>query len=482
MMNQTIENRNKVNYKENRIAQWDKAARWNYSENPLSHSYHRRLKEVYQFLVSPEQRVLELGCGAGDLLASLQPSYGVGIDFSSEMLELARQHNPNLHFIQNDVHDLNLDETFDIIILSDLLNDLWDVQTVFDSVARHCEAHTRVLINTHSRLWGGPLNIAQMLGLSKPRLEQNWLQVEDVANLLYLSDFEVIRTWQEFILPLSLPWVYSFFNRFMVRFLPFSWFALANFILARPQSMKVIDIEKPLVSVVVPARNEEGNIADIFCLTPEMGSGTELIFVEGHSRDGTYVEIERQMAAHPEKRCQLIRQSGIGKGDAVRSGFEHAQGDILMILDADLTVPPYDLPRFYEALISGKGEFINGVRLVYPMEKEAMQFINFLGNKFFSRAFSWLLGQSVEDTLCGTKVLWKKDYDLIAQNRSYFGDFDPFGDYDLLFGAAKLNRKIIDIPIRYRERIYGSTNIQRWKHGWLLLKMVFFAASRIKFV
>jgi glycosyltransferase involved in cell wall biosynthesis len=166
----------------------------------------------------------------------------------------------------------------------------------------------------------------------------------------------------------------------------------------------------------------------------------------------------------------------------VRLGFQHAQGDILMILDADLTVPPEDLPRFYNALYKGRAEFINGVRLVYPMEKEAMRFLNLLGNKFFSLVFSWLLGQPIKDTLCGTKALWKTDYERIAANRSYFGDFDPFGDFDLLFGAAKLNLKIIEVPIRYRERTYGTTNISRWKHGWLLLRMVFFALRRIKFV
>ena len=153
-----------------------------------------------------------------------------------------------------------------------------------------------------------------------------------------------------------------------------------------------------------------------------------------------------------------------------------------MILDADLTVAPEDLPRFYEVLYSGKGEFVNGVRLVYPMEKEAMRLLNLIGNKFFSLAFSWLLGQSIKDTLCGTKVLWKADYRMISANRAHFGDFDPFGDFDLLFGAARLNLKIVDLPIRYRERTYGTTNIQRWKHGWLLAKMVLFAAGRIKFV
>lgn len=263
---------------------------------------------------------------------------------------------------------------------------------------------------------------------------------------------------------------------------PFSELALSNFAIARAPRHEQESVEEPSVSVIVPARNESGNIKAILERTPRMGRETEIIFVEGHSRDDTYTAIEREIAAHPSIPSLLLRQTGIGKADAVRLGFSKAKGDVLMILDADLTVPPEDLPRFYDALVSGKGEFINGVRLVYPMEKEAMRPLNFLGNKFFSMAFSWLLGQPIKDTLCGTKVLWRRDYEQIAANRSYFGDFDPFGDYDLIFGAAKLNRKIVDLPIRYRERTYGSTNISRWKHGLLLLRMVVFAAQRIKFV
>jgi glycosyltransferase involved in cell wall biosynthesis len=237
-----------------------------------------------------------------------------------------------------------------------------------------------------------------------------------------------------------------------------------------------------VVSVVVPARNEAGNVVNILERIPEMGGGTEIVFVEGNSTDDTFETIKHEVAARPEKNCQILKQSGKGKGDAVRLGYQEAKGDIFMILDADLTVPPEDLPRFYEAIVQGKGDFINGVRLVYPMEKQAMRFFNLLGNKFFSLAFSWLLGQPVKDSLCGTKVLRRADYELIARNRDYFGNFDPFGDFDLLFGAAKQTLKIVDLPIRYRERTYGTTNIQRWSHGWLLLKMVAFAASRIKFV
>ena len=235
-------------------------------------------------------------------------------------------------------------------------------------------------------------------------------------------------------------------------------------------------------SIIIPARNEEGNIKQAFERIQRIGKSTEIIFVEGNSSDNTAEEIDRQIKAHPHQKAIHLVQSGKGKGDAVRLGFSKAKGDILMILDADLTMAPEDLPRFYEALSDGAGDFINGVRLVYPMEKQAMRFLNLLGNKAFTLIFSFLIGQPIKDTLCGTKVLWRRDYQKIADNRQYFGDFDPFGDYDLIFGATKLNLKIVDMPIRYRERTYGTTNIQRWKHGWLLLKMVLFAARRLKFI
>jgi glycosyltransferase involved in cell wall biosynthesis len=299
--------------------------------------------------------------------------------------------------------------------------------------------------------------------------------------LLALADFEVLRSWGEVLWPLPTPGLDALANRFLVKTWPFRLGAVTNFTIARPRPRPTIT-EEPVVSVIVPARNEAGNIARIFARTPEMGARTELVFVEGHSADNTYEEIRRQIEQHPTRRCKLLRQTGKGKGDAVRLGFTEATGEVLMILDADLTVPPEDLPRFYDALRQGRGEMINGVRLVYPMEQEAMRFLNFLGNKFFSLTFSWLLGQPIKDSLCGTKVLWKRDYDRIAAQRAYFGDFDPFGDFDLLFGAAKLNLKIVDLPIRYRERTYGTTNIQRWRHGWMLLQMVAFAAGRIKFV
>lgn len=465
-----------------RIEHWDAVACRMDSWESWGAYYHKRLTQIYQFLVAPGQRVIEIGCGQGDLLAALRPAFGVGVDFSGEMNKRARSRHPELHFVQSDAHNLSLQGTFDVIILSDLVNDLWDVQEVFERIASIATSCTRIILNFYSHLWEKPLAMAMQIGLATPALPQSWLTVEDLSNLLSLADFEVIRHWEEILWPLSTPLIAPLSNRYLVKFVPFKWLALTNFIMARPRPRPKCMTSKPLVSVVVPARNEAGNIPEIFRRVPEMGRGTELLFVEGHSSDGTYSAIEKAMADNSERQCKLFRQTGVGKGDAVRLGFAQSSGDILMILDADLTVPPEDLPRFYEALCSEKAEFVNGVRLIYPMGEKAMRFFNLLGNKFFSMAFSWLLGQPVKDTLCGTKVLTRENYLKIANNRAYFGDFDPFGDFNLLFGAAKLNLKIVDLPIRYHDRTYGTTNIQRWKHGWLLLRMVLFAARKIKFV
>jgi SAM-dependent methyltransferase len=468
-------------YRAARIAHWDAVARAS-DHRRTGGAYHRRLERVCRFLVRPGLRVLEVGCGRGELLAAVDPAEGVGVDFSAEMIERARRDHPAMTFVVADGHELpDLGAPFDAILLSDLLHDLWDVQGLLAGLQRFCHPRTRIVMNFYSRLWELPLAAATSLGLAASVLHQNWLTVSDVENLLRLGGYRAVRSWQEILLPLPVPALEPFSNRVLVRFWPFRWLALANFMVARPLAPGAA-AERPRVSVVIPARNEAGNIPAIFERVPEMGSGTELIFVEGHSSDGTYEAIGREMAARPQRPARLLRQTGQGKGDAVRRGFAEASGDVLMILDADLTVPPEDLPRFLEVVWSGEGEFVNGVRLVYPMDERAMRFANLIGNKFFSSAFTWLLGQPIKDTLCGTKVLRRESYEAIASGRSYFGDFDPFGDFDLLFGAAKLSLEIVELPIRYRERTYGTTNIQRWRHGWLLLKMCFFAASRIKFV
>ncbi len=469
-------------FRAERVDHWDRVAGVARRASWMDGYYHQRVTAMFRHLVAPGQRVLEIGCGEGELLAALEPSRGVGVDFSGEMLARAATRFPRLTFVKQDAHELALDEPFDVVILSDLVNDLWDVQQVLEKVRAVSTPSTRIVLNTYSRLWELPLRAARRVGLAKPLLRQNWLAVEDLENLLRLAGFEPFRRIGDVLWPMGTPLLAPLANRWLAKLWPFRFLTLTNFVVARVAPGSGDRPRAPLVTVVVPARNEAGNVPAILDRVPEMGGGTDLVFVEGHSTDATLVTIEREIAARPGCRARLFRQTGKGKGDAVRLGFAEARGEVLMILDADLTVPPEDLPRFYDALVSGRGEFVNGVRLVYPMEDRAMRFLNLLANKFFGLAFSWLLGQTLKDTLCGTKVLWKRDYERIVANRAYFGEFDPFGDFDLIFGAARQNLRIVDLPIRYRERTYGTTNIQRFRHGLLLLRMVLFAARRIKFL
>ncbi|MDP3800082.1 MAG: bifunctional class I SAM-dependent methyltransferase/glycosyltransferase family 2 protein [bacterium] len=441
--------------------------------------YHKSLKDLCRFVVPAKSSVLEVGCGTGDLLNSIEPSYGLGIDFSGRMIEIASKKYPNLNWRVADAEKLELGESFDYIIFSDLLGYLNDIERAFWSLRSVSNNKTRVVITYYNYFWEPVLRLAEFLHLKAKQPIQNWLSPNDVENMLGLAGFEIIKQGNKVLLPVYIPLVSIFVNKILANLPLLSRLGLIQYVVARPIPE---DRKNYSVSIIIPARNEKGNIENAIKRMPSFGTTQEIIFIEGHSTDDTFDEIKRVADHYTGKyNIKWARQKGKGKGDAVRLGFEMATGDILMILDADLTMPPEDLPKFYNAIASGRGEFINGSRLVYPLENESMRFLNILGNKFFSLMFSWILGQRIKDTLCGTKVLFKKDYELIAANRKYFGDFDPFGDFDLLFGAAKLNLKIVEMPIRYQARTYGDTNIQRWRHGWLLLKMTLFAARKFKF-
>ncbi|MEY4089624.1 MAG: Undecaprenyl-phosphate 4-deoxy-4-formamido-L-arabinose transferase [Verrucomicrobiota bacterium] len=445
-------------------------------------AYRRRLAHYYNLLIPADARVLEVGCGAGDLLALLHAHDVSGIDLSARSVARARSQVPHGHFFVMAGETLDseaLGGAFDVIVISDTLNLAADVQAMLERLHAVSHPGTRLVVNFQNSLWRPLLSLAALIGLKSQQPENSWLASSDVLNLLRLAGWRAVTREGRILAPFSALGLGTFANRWLAPLL--QWFCLTVFITARREGNRAT-AGAPTVSVIIPARNEAGNIAAAVERVPKMGAGLELIFVEGHSRDNTWAEIQRVAAAHPEKRIICLRQTGRGKGDAVRAGFAAAKGDVLMILDADLTMPPEELPKFLDVIARDRADFANGVRLVYPMERRAMQFLNLCANKAFGLIFSWLLGQPVKDTLCGTKVLRRTDYERIAANRSYFGDFDPFGDFDLLFGAAKQSLRIADVPIRYRERTYGTTNIQRWRHGWLLLRMVIFAARKLKFV
>jgi len=446
--------------------------------------YWESITDYCNFFIQSDSSVLEIGCGTGELIAQINGNEKTGIDFSETMINEAKKQFPTLEFVCMPAEEIKLEKKFDVIILSNLVGYLTDIQQVFEELKKVSHGETKIIVTYYNIFWEPLIKFAEFIGIKKKGPQQSWLSTKDLSNLLYLSGFETYKQNSSMLFPFYIPLFSSFMNKFVSRLPVFNWFALNQYTFAQP----ILSIDEQEIStkysttVLIPARNEKGNIENAILRLPEFGKHIEIIFVEGNSTDDTWEKIKEIQAKYSKTHdIKILQQPGKGKGDAVRVGYSIATGDILMILDADLTVPPEQLPKFYNAIAQNKGGFINGTRLIYPMEKNAMRFLNTLGNKFFSLAFSWLLEQPVKDTLCGTKVMFRKDYLKLTANRSYFGDFDPFGDFDLLFGAFKLNLKIIDMPIRYQERIYGDTNISRFKHGLLLLKMWWFALFKIKF-
>jgi SAM-dependent methyltransferase len=450
--------------------------------------FYGYLTRVLRTRVPPGQRILDIGCGSGELLAALAPSEAVGVDLSAKAVAAARAAHPGpqFEFIEGDGTDprllAGLKGPFDVILLVNVVTHLSDVQSALESLQALCHRRTRVVIYSYSRLWQPALRLAELLRLKYRQPPEAWLPPEEIALMLELADFETIRRDAHVVMPVHVPLLSDLVNRYLGHLPVVQAFSLVYGIIARPSPPRARPVALPATSVVIPCRNESGHIRELVARLPDLGAGSEFVFVEGNSTDDTEQVVRQVIADNPGRPLRFVKQTGRGKGDAVRRGFAEARGDALVILDSDMGVAPEDIPKFLQALSRGKGEMINGSRMVYPMEGRAMRFLNLIANKSFALLFSWLLGQQLRDTLCGTKVLYREDYERIAANRAFFGDFDPFGDFDLLFGAARLNLKIVDLAVRYHERQYGVTNISRFRHGWLLVRMSAFAARKLKFL
>ena len=453
----------------------------------FNRTFRHNDRKFHKFLVEPDLNVLVVGIGNGDLLASLNPAVGVGIDISQKMVEFAAKKYQSLNFIHHDIdnkidilkHPIVGKQKFDVVILSDQIGLCDDIQKTFENIQALCHSNTRLIISYYTKHWEWLLKLAEAVGLKVKQPEQNLLSTTDIEKIAELSGFEVIRKEYRQFIPFPLLGLDIVFNKFFGTLPGFRRLCLRTYVVARPHQTHE---KKPYsATVVIPCRNEKGNIESAIKRLPQFCDNIEIIYVEGHSKDGTWEEVLRVKEAYPDLNIKAFQQTGKGKADAVHLAFSKATGDVFMILDADLTVPPEQLPKFYQVISSGQGDFVNGTRLIYPMEDQAMRFLNFLANKTFSWLFSYLLSQRFTDTLCGTKVFLGSDYKRIMKQREFFGDFDPFGDFELIFGASKLNMKVVEVPIRYQARSYGETQISRFRHGVILLRMVVHAYKKLKF-
>ncbi len=431
-------------------------------------AYREDDRKFMGFLIPPGKRVLELGCGRGQLLAALAPAYGVGVDFSAKAVAKAKALHPDLNFVLGDAEDpatlAGIEGPFDYIVIADTIGMFEDIDGTLGRVHHLCAPSTRIIISYYSHLWEPILKLAELLGLRNKQPKINYIATADFLNLMDLADFEVISKEQRQLVPLRWFGLGPFINRFIAPLPGIRQLCLRTYIVGRP--IRQFPDRTFSASILIPCRNEKGNIENAILRMPKFGTSQEILFVEGNSSDGTYEECERVRDAYKDQwDIKVLKQEGKGKGDAVRKGFAAATGDVLMILDADLTMPPEALPKYHAVIETGKAEFVNGTRLIYPMENEAMRPLNLIANRCFAYLFSYLVNTRLTDTLCGTKVLMRKDYEVLARERGYFGNFDPFGDFDLIFGAAKQNLKIIETPIH---------------DGWLLLKMVWFAYRKLK--
>jgi SAM-dependent methyltransferase len=434
-------------------------------ENP----YRNVLRGIYQTLIPRGHSVLEIGSARGDLLAAVAPSRGVGVDVSERMVEIARSRHPELEFVHGAGESFQSDKKFDYILLSDVAPFVYDLQALFEAVAANSHDRTRVVLNTFSNAWRPLLTAATRLGLRPDHPVRNWVAPHDLDNLLTLAGLEVVSRRQEILLPMRPGPLSTLANGVLTRLPLLRSMAASYWVVARPAPEPR---DQASVSVVVPCRNESGSIDELVERIPDMGTATEIVFAEGGSTDGTRALIEAAIERRSDRDMKLVVQSGKGKANAMREAFAACKNDILMILDGDMTVVPEDLPKFYDGLVSGRGDLLNGVRLVYGMEPGAMRFFNLVGNRFFAWLMSFVLGQYAKDTLCGTKALFREDYDRIVARRHEFGyEDDPFGDFELLLGASLLGLTILNVPVRYRARVYGEPQIDRFPDGRRLFKL-----------
>jgi len=333
--------------------------------------YHHRLIKFFKFAVPQDSSVLVINCKNGYLLDSLNPSFGVGIDQDKQEIEIAKSRYPQYKFYSGNIDTINntidLDKKFDYIILPSATMETDDIQELFTKLHKFCNKETRVIIDIYSYFWEPILKITQKLGMKRPTRLKNWVSKHDIKNFLYLSGFESVTQGYRMLMPLYIPLISTFFNSILAQIPIIQRLCLHEWIIARP-------IPKPnnpknfSTSVIVPCKNEMGNIETAVLQCPQMGKFTEIIFVEGGSKDGTFDEIKRVAEKYKDKNISYYKQEKKGKGDAVRKGFEKAKGDVLMILDADLTTPPQELPKFFDALVQGKGLklYCRFVNLLYP--------------------------------------------------------------------------------------------------------------------
>ncbi len=437
------------------------AQRWDFWRDKNRY-YHDSLAEFVRGVGPPDGNVLEVGAGTGDLLASVPAAHAVGLNLSKRLNELASAKHPLLDLRTFEIDHISLPDGFtaDHVVMVNMLDHVHDIWELVESLQPHLGEHSLLLLTTTNPLWAPVMRLGGRLGWRVPDSPRNYLTSRDIASVLALQGIDVVESGFLLPAPKRVPVVADLLNLIVPDVPVLRYASSVQYLAARVRCVR-----RPLsVSVVIPCHNEEGNIAECIARTPDFGRSTEVVVVDDGSRDETRAVVRSVMQRDPRVRL-VAYDTNHGKANAVRAGFDAATGDVLMILDADMTVAPEDLPKFLKPLQDGTADFVNGTRLVYPMAGQAMPLANFLGNKAFCFLTSWALRQRVSDTLCGTKALFRADYEKLP-----IVGKDRWGDFDLLFGAARSRLRILEIPVHYGDRKSGDSKMNVRRDGWLFLK------------
>jgi len=447
-------------------ALFDQVAEENDFWRKKNYYYHREIERFFKNIIPKDKNVLEIGTADGYLLDKLKPSYGVGIDISAKMIEMARKKYPRLKFIKSTIDDYNPKFKFDYIVISDLLEYTFDLYNFFNVLYKKISTDTKIIITGVNPLWEPVMRFTTRLKLRTPVQMKNFVTCKDTENILDITGYEVIQSGYRLFLPKNIPIISYLLNKIIPRISVLKDLCLVQYIIARPRQDLKIDTNISC-SVIIPCHNEEGNIKECIERIPELGKYTEILIVDDGSTDGT-ADIVKDMQRDKTNVTLISYTPNKGKGHAVKTGFDAAKGEVLIILDADMAVLPEELTKFYNTLASHQAEFVNGTRMVYDMVPGAMKFINYLGNKMFGIILSFVIGQRNTDTLCGTKAFYKKDYITFKMGKCLWGDFD------LLFEAARRRLKTVEMPVHYYPRLEGTSKMKAFSHGLMLLKMCWY--------
>src|SRR3989338_2088423 len=428
--------------------------------------YHNEITRFYKDIIPKNKNILEVGSADGYLLNELCPNRGVGVDISAQMIDIARKKFPHLNFVNSSIENYSYVHSFDYIVLSNILEFVSDLYIFFSAMASKASPKTKMIITSINPLWEPAMKLATRLKMRIPVQMKNFVTSKDIENMLNISGWEVIESNYRMFSPVKIPLISFFLNKLIPRLPVLKNLCIIQFIIAKPKQLFTID-HSLSCSVIIPCHNEEGNIEECIDRIPSLGSFTEVVVVDDGSNDKTATLVKNIQSG--KKRVRLISYTpNKGKGHAVKTGFESATGDILIILDADMAVLPEELSKFYMVLASSQAEFINGTRMLYDMAPGAMKFINYLGNKIFGIILSFIIGQRNTDTLCGTKAFYNSDYMNFKMRRC------PWGDFDLLFEAARMKLKTVEMPVHYFPRREGRSKMKAFKHGLMLLKMCWY--------